>query len=410
MNKKMPFSLMVMVIFFMTGSLIGAGILGLPIKTGMAGLFPSLIGTLVISFAMFITALILMQEAVKTRRETFHYPSMYQQYFGSAGKWAATIANLIILYGSLVVYLSGATAIIIRIANIHIPRELIILLFFLPLTAVTIANPRRLLRFNALFVVLLIVSFIVIVLMGEQFINTQRFTRSDWGMLPSALPIIVMAAYFHNVIPTASKQLGWNIKWIFIAILVTTIIGLVMNSLWIQVGIGTLPLLGNNGIIHALNNNLPATVPLGQAIKTPLFVPFSLLFAFLAIITSYLSFGNATLDFIDDLMINYFKVKNKALAITVAFSPPLAIAIFCPNIFLKALDFVGGIGVVILFGILPCIIILKNKGFLLKRLLLILVLLLFIAILLFKVQQNLNLSKIRPGVEYWTNFRFFSHK
>ena len=400
---------MVMVVFFATGSLIGAGILGLPIKTGMAGLFPSWIGTLVISFAMFITALILMQEAVKRHKETFHYPSMYQEYFGPAGKWVATIANLVILYGSLVVYLSGATAIIIRVINIQIPREIIILLFFLPLTAITIANPKKLLRFNALFVVLLIVSFVVIVFMGEKFVDTARFARSDWGMFTSALPIIVMATYFHNVIPTISRQLDWNVRWIFIAILITTVIGLIMNAIWIQIGIGVLPLQGNNGIIPALNSNLPATVPLGQAIKTPLFIPLSLLFALLAIVTSYLSFGNATLDFIDDIIVNYFKTKNRALTVAIAFLPPLAITIFWPNIFLNALDFVGGVGVVILFGILPCVIMLKNRSLLLKRFLIIPVLFLFVAILLFKVQQNLNLSKIKPGVEYWTNFRYHSH-
>ncbi|MDD3987563.1 MAG: aromatic amino acid transport family protein [Candidatus Omnitrophota bacterium] len=409
MNKKMPVSFMIMVVFFMTGSLIGAGILGLPIKTGMAGLFPSLIGTLIVSLAMFVTALVLMKEAVKTRKETFHYPSMYQAYFGSIGKWIATIANLVILYGSLVVYLSGATAIIIRVITIQIPREIIILLFFLPLTAITITNPKKLFKFNALFVVLLIVSFAALVLMGEKFVDTRRFMHSDWGMFAPALPIIVMAAYFHNVIPTVSKQLDWNVKWIFTVIFITSVIGLIMNSLWIQVGIGALPLTGNNGIVHALNNNLPATVPLGQAIKAPLFIPFSLLFALLAIITSYLSFGNATLDFIDDMMANYFKVKNRVLVLVIAFLPPLAVTVFWPNIFLKALDFVGGIGVVILFGILPCIIVLINKG-IFKRLLIIPVLLLFFFILLFKFQQNFNLSKISPGIEYWTNFRYHSHK
>ncbi|MDD5281989.1 MAG: aromatic amino acid transport family protein [Candidatus Omnitrophica bacterium] len=410
MNKRTSFPLMVMVICFITGNLIGAGILGLPIKTGMAGLLPSLAGILVISCAMFITAFILAKESTATHQEVFHYPSMYQKYFGSIGKWGATIANLIILYGSLLVYITGATAIIIRFANIHISRELIILLFFLPVTAITIAKPKSLLRCNALFVGLLLISFVVIVVMGEKHVDPQRYWRMDWTMLPAALPIIIMAANFHNIIPTVCKQLDWNFKKILIAIFSGTVIGFIMNGLWVQVGIGVLPFSGSNGIVHALDNNLPATLPLSQAIKTPFFVPVSVIFSLLAIITSYISFGNTTIEFVDDLMINHFKIRNKALTIAAAFIPPLVIAIVYPNIFLCALDFVGGIGVVILFGIFPCVIGLKLKGPLFRRLVFFIpVFILFTAILLFKVQQELGMSRIKPRVEYWTNFRFFSY-
>lgn len=400
-----------MVTCFITGNLIGAGILGLPIKTGPAGLLPSLVGTFAISCAMFLTAFILGKEAVRTHQEVFHYPSMYRQYFGPCGQWIATLANLIILYGSLVVYITGATAIIVRFTNIHISRELVILLFFLPVTAITIANPRALLKCNALFVGLLLLSFIAIVLMGERYVVPQRFQHVDWAMLPAALPIIVMAANFHNIIPTVCKHLDWNFKRVFLAISIGTLIGFIMNSLWIQVGIGVLPLSGNNGITNALSNNLPATVPLAQAIKIRLFYPLSLFFALMAIITSYLSFGNTTMDFIDDITVNFIKLKDRRLTMALSFMPPLVIALIYPNIFLSALDFVGGIGVVMLFGIFPCIIGLKQEGrFLFRRLLFILpVFILFVSILLFKAQQVAGLSRFKPGVEYWTNFRFFSH-
>ncbi|MDD5771329.1 MAG: aromatic amino acid transport family protein [Candidatus Omnitrophica bacterium] len=410
-DKNTPVFLMVMVICFITGNLIGAGILGLPIKTGMAGLLPSLVGVFLVSCAMFFTAFILAKESVGTRQEVFHYPSLYQKYFGSLGKWAATAANLVILYGSLLVYITGATAIIIMFVKVNIPRELIILLFFLPVTAITIANPKSLLKCNTFFVVLLLISFALIVFMGEGHINSQRFLRRDWAMLPAALPIIVMAANFHSIIPTVCKHLDWDLKRIFIVIFFATVIGFIMNALWIEVGIGVLPLSGNNGIANALENNLPATVPLAHAVNVPLFLPVSVIFALVAIITSYISFGNTTIDFIDDLMTNHFKFKSRALTIAFAFIPPLAVALIYPNVFLSALDFVGGIGVVILFGIFPCIISLRWRGgFFKKAVFIIPALVLFIGILLFKGQQEAGMSKIKPGVEYWTNFRFFSHR
>ncbi len=409
-DKKSPFSLIVMVTCFITGNLIGAGILGLPIKTGVAGFIPSLAGTLMVSCAMFLTAVILAGESVSTRQEVFHYPSMYRRYFGSFGKWAATAANLVILYGSLLVYVTGATAIIMDFFHVGISRELVILLFFIPVTAVTIANPKALLKFNTFFVILLVISFAALVAIGEKYVDPQRLARADWAMLPAALPIIVMAANFHSIIPTVCKQLNWNFREIIIAIFAGTLIGFIMNSIWIQAGIGVLPLSGKGGILYALDNNLPATVPLAQAIKTHLFTPVSIVFALVAIITSYISFGNTTMDFIDDIMTNHIKVRNRALTVALAFLPPLIIALVYPNIFLNALDFVGGIGVVILFGIFPCVIAFKKKGrFFQKVFLLVPVIVFFIAILLFKAIQESGGSRLKPEVEYWTNFRFFSH-
>ncbi len=409
MNKKSPFSLILMVTCFITGNLIGAGILGLPIKTGLAGFIPSVTGIVLVGCAMFFTAMVLAGESVSTHQEVFHYPSMYRQYFGPFGKWAATVANLVILYGSLLVYVTGATAIILDFSRIPLSREIVILLFFIPVTALTIINPRSLLKFNTFFVLLLLVAFVGLVAMGERCVLPQRLVRADWPMLPAALPIIVMAANFHSIIPTVCKQLNWNFREITVSILAGTVVGLIMNSIWIQTGIGVLPLSGEGSITYALDNNLPATVPLAKAINIHLFTPVSIVFALVAIVTSYISFGNTTIDFVNDIMTNHFKVKNRWMVIALSFLPPLVIALVYPNIFLNALDFVGGVGVVILFGVFPCVIGLKKRGPLFKKFFLIIpVLVLFLAILFFKVRQEAGLSRFKPGVEYWTNFRFFS--
>ena len=45
-----------------------------------------------------------------------------------------------------------------------------------------------------------------------------------------------------------------------------------------------------------------------------------------------------------------------------AFLPPALIALLYPAIFLKALDVAGGIGIVTLFGILPCMIAVCKKS------------------------------------------------
>jgi len=49
-------------------------------------------------------------------------------------------------------------------------------------------------------------------------------------------------------------------------------------------------------------------------------------------------------------------ILHKLLVVIITFLPPVIISVFFPNIFLKAIGIVGGIGIAILFGILPSIV------------------------------------------------------
>ena len=54
-------------------------------------------------------------------------------------------------------------------------------------------------------------------------------------------------------------------------------------------------------------------------------------------------------DFSKDILENSLNIYNKWLVFVVAFIPPLIVAYFFADIFLKALSIVGGIGIVLLF-------------------------------------------------------------
>jgi len=243
--------------------------------------------------------------------------------------------------------------------------------------------------------------------MGEKYVDVSRLTYKNWKLFPTALPIMITAASFHNVIPTIYRKLNWNSKNILLSIILGVTIGYFMNAIWIQVGLGVLPLEGENGILYALHNSLPSIIPLAKAIKTPIFMKASLIFALIAIITSYLSGGQALMDFVDDFTSGYLKKRNRILMVSLAFLPPLIITILYPAIFLQALDFVGGIGIVMLFGIGPSVIALIRLKSVPKRILLVVpILLLFVAILVFKIRQEAGHSLIKPQIDYWTDFTF----
>ncbi|OGV54007.1 MAG: hypothetical protein A2X49_12490, partial [Lentisphaerae bacterium GWF2_52_8] len=386
--------------FLVTGNLIGAGILGLPINTGLAGFAPSVISLIVVCGAMLFTAFVIGEEACGARQDTFNLPSLYEKYLGSWGKWIATSANLLILYCLLTAYISGCALILSNIFANIIPQKLTMILAAAIMTGITIGGMELVKRCNALLMFLMWASFGLIVFLAEKEIVLGRYLHSNWADLPATVPIIVTAFHFHNIIPSICRDMKWDIKAVFKAMLAGMIIGFLMNFIWIQVGIGALPLDGDISIMNSFSKNEPATIPMAAMLGSKLFTASAIAFAIIAIATSYFANGTGLMGFLEDLFVNSLKIgRNKILIIAAAFVPPVAVALSYPEIFLKAINIAGGFGIVTLFGILPSIISLKKarspgrKGFALAMLGL------FILFLLFEAAQEFGCFYIPSGTE-----------
>ncbi len=389
--------------FLVLGNLIGAGILALPINTGLAGLWPSLAGMAVLGGAMFWSALILGREAVTVRAANFNYPSLYQRYLGRLGKWVAILANMLILYGLLVAYLTGGAAIIGQLLNVpEVWRGLLMPGLFVVVTALALLNSRLFLRYNALIMVVMLAAFALILALAWRRVDPAHFAWKDWAYLPAAAPIIITAFHFHNVIPNVCVSLDWNFGRIWKVMLAGMLLGFLMNAAWIMAGLGVLPLDASaNGILSAFHANLPATVPMSRILNSRFFTLFGMIFALLAIITSYLANGLGLMGFVRDMLENHCRVRSRTANVAVTFGPPLVIAMVYPDIFLKALNIVGGVGIVVLFGILPAVIFIKKSTAPLVKMAGWLLFLLFAACLMCEIGQETGRLQLRPHMEYW---------
>jgi len=161
---------------------------------------------------------------------------------------------------------------------------------------------------------------------------------------------------------------------------------------------------GNDSIFYAFMNNLPATIPMARALSEPLFMAVSLVFAILAIITSYVAVGTGLMGFMCDLTKPIIPFRNRLTDACLAFGPPLVVTLIYPNLFLNALNVAGGVGVAIAFGILPSIILIKvSKGHTWKKIVGICLLVFFSTALIFELAQEFGMLKINPSVEHWTS-------
>lgn len=402
MKSKSSIVLTLTVALLVTGSLIGAGILALPIKTGLAGFVPSLVGMVVICAAMLFTAVVLAREATESRDPDFHYATMYQKYLGAFGKWVAIFANLIVLYGLLTAYLTGATTVISKSLGLGDTSGWIMLAFFALMVALLLAGIHAVRKSNAVFMVIMWGAFALIAFLAVGFVEKGNLAYADWTFLPAAIPIVVTAFYFHNIIPSCCQVLRWDYRSVRLTLVAGIAIGLVMYTAWIYVAIGALPLSGGpDSLDYAFRHDYPATIPLAGKIDSPLFALGSLAFALFAIATSFLACGTGLLAFIRDLSVNHLHVRGRSLIVLFSFGPPLAIGLIYPDIFLKALDVVGGVGIVVLFGILPSLIAALRARRTVSRLVCLLIGLLFAGFLALEIMRESGLLRIAPGVEHW---------
>ncbi|MBN2139382.1 MAG: tryptophan/tyrosine permease [Desulfovibrionaceae bacterium] len=386
--------------FVVTGNLIGAGILALPIKTGLAGLAPSILAMVGVWALMLSTALILANQKSLTQGKNADLPTFFEEQLGHAGKWAAVIGNMVLLYGIMVAYLSGGSAILESVLGNHVPRPLLIVAFFIPVTTVALFGMTVIRRGNAVLVLAMWLAFGTLVAMGLEHMDPARLAHVDWGFLPAALPIMVTSFHFHNIIPSLCRSMDFDQRSIRRAIVLGTLIGLAMNTVWVLVAMGAIPVdgLGDRTLTYAFEHDLPATVPMAGMIGSGVFSAAALVFAFVAISTSYMTNGLALSSFLGDL-VRLPGTKGRISAACLSFLPPLCVTVIDPDLFLKALDLVGGVGINLIFGILPGVVAFKQARGRARPAALVLILA-FGLLLAFELGQETGLLR-NPSVGHW---------
>jgi len=340
--------------------MIGSGLLALPVVLGMAGLVPSIIGLITVWLFMTFTAFVIAGKVAEKREESFDIPSFYAEYLGNKGKWIAILANVLVLYGLLVAYLAGATSILYTsVFQEALPAPVLMLSFFVLVTAFNIFGINIVRRGNVIFMVLLFVSFVYLSVKAGGNVRASNYGHLHWIYLLVALPVLVNSFNCHNMIPIVCRSLDYKIRTVRFTIFGGIAIGFLLNIVWSIVAIGALEYLGPYSISYSFEHNLPVTVSLSKEIHSSVFLIMAIVFGLLAISTSYITVGAALSSFIRDLQDSYFSNQDYLLSVTLAFVPPLIVAYTFPHVFIEAQHFIGGFGIAVLFGVLPGIVSVK---------------------------------------------------
>ncbi|GAI14239.1 unnamed protein product, partial [marine sediment metagenome] len=88
------------------GTVIGAGIFGLPYAFAKVGYIPGLFYLLVFAVVFLITNLCYGEVVLRTKDE-LEMPGYVQRYLGKWGKWLIAISLILGIYGALIAYVIG---------------------------------------------------------------------------------------------------------------------------------------------------------------------------------------------------------------------------------------------------------------------------------------------------------------
>lgn len=348
----------------LAGSCIGAGMLGLPIMTGLSGFVPSLVVFFLAWAFMSLTALLLV-EASGHYTKRINLITLVGKTLGKMGKIACWILYLFLFYSLLLAYIAGIGAlsnkILTQFFHLSLPDWGASLFFVLLFGWVVYQGTRPVDLWNRVLMVGKIATFLVLVFVGSFYIDSQLLLRSAPKYAIFALPILVISFGFHNMIPSLIDYLGGSQKRARSAILLGGLFALVIYLVWQVLVLGILPLEGESGILATLHEGGEAAQAIVGVLGSSTVSYAVTLLAFFAILTSFLAQSLGLSHFLADGFNVSPKKKDQFWLVVFTLVPPLFLAILYPNIFLQALNFAGGICAVILFGIMPVLMVWKER-------------------------------------------------
>lgn len=337
MNKTVGSTLLV------AGTMIGAGMLAMPLTSAGIGFGFTLVLLLGLWALLTFTALLFV-ELYQTAESDAGIGTLAEQYFGKAGRIIATAVLIIFLYALIAAYISGGGSLLKDLLPESFGDKVSILLFTVIFGSFIVIGTHSVDKINrVLFFVMLAAFAVVLSLMlpAIKFDNLMA-TPIDNALIISASPVFFTAFGFHGSIPSLNKYLDGNVKALRISILVGSAITLCAYILW---QMSTHGLLTQNEFLQILKED----ATLNGLVKATLAITGSnmiagavKLFSTLALVTSFLGVGLGLLECIEDLLKRSFNISAGRISLgLMTFIPPLVFALFYPEGFILALGYAG---------------------------------------------------------------------
>ena len=337
MNKTVGSTLLV------AGTMIGAGMLAMPLTSAGIGFGFTLVLLLGL-WALLTFSALLFVELYQTAESDAGIGTLAEQYFGKAGRIIATAVLIIFLYALIAAYISGGGSLLKDLLPESFGDKVSILLFTVIFGSFIVIGTHSVDKINRVLFFVMLAAFAVVLslMLPEIKFDNLMATPIDNALIISASPVFFTAFGFHGSIPSLNKYLDGNVKALRISILAGSAITLCAYILW---QMSTHGLLTQNEFLQILKED----ATLNGLVKATLAITGSnmiagavKLFSTLALVTSFLGVGLGLLECIEDLLKRSFNISAGRISLgLMTFIPPLVFALFYPEGFILALGYAG---------------------------------------------------------------------
>lgn len=352
------------------GTTVGAGILALPAVTLPSGVIPSTVLLIAVWLYALVSGLLIAEVSLSAMRslgrESLGLLPMIESTLGLAGARIAGGAYLFLHYALLVAYIAQGGEILVSASEQlfdvqNVPAWVGTTSFTLVFGGIMYFGRERLVeKLNSAFVAIVIASFLGLLLFGFGQVKGAGLLFQNWSALPNAVPVMLVALFYHNVIPVVALQLEGDARLIRSSIFVGSAIPLIMFLAWNAVVLGSV----SPALVQGISNGRTVFDPL-QILRDNgtgewLGVLVSV-FSEFAIVTSFIGFVYGLLDLFKSIS---FVAPNE-LSLRKAYSlilfPPMSMSALNPSIFFTAIDYAGTFSISVLGGIIPALMSWKQR-------------------------------------------------
>ncbi|HIK05836.1 MAG TPA: tyrosine transporter [Trichormus sp. M33_DOE_039] len=350
------------------GTTVGAGILALPAVTLPSGIVPSTVLLIVVWLYALVSGLLIAEVSLNTMRSEGRLSvgllAMVENTLGKLGARIAGSAYLFLHYALLVAYVAQGGEILIsaltKVSGIshHWPGWVGTTTFTLVFGGIMYWGREQFIeKLNSAFVAIVLVAFLGLLLLGTGQIKSVQFLFQDWSALGSAVSVMLVALFYHNIVPVVVTQLEGDSRKIRQSIIMGSAIPLVMFLAWNVVILGSV----SPEMVQTQNNFDPLQILRAGGAGEWLGLLVSI-FSEFAIVTSFIGFVYGLVDFFQDVaLIRQIGLDQRLPLYSLILLPPMSLGAVNPNIFLTALDVAGTFSISVLGGIIPALMTWKQR-------------------------------------------------
>jgi tyrosine-specific transport protein len=347
-------------ILLIVGTSSGAGMRALTIVTAGSGFFASSLMLFACWVFMTFSAFLILEVNLWFPSRS-NLISMARATLGMPGVAMVWGSYILLLYALLAAYISGGSALFHDLLGWvgwrTAPDEVSSILFVLVFGYLVYRGIQPVDYVNRALMAVKMTSLFLLILLTVPHLHGNYLTEGNPKLVISTVTVMVTSFGFATIIPSLRSYFNDDVNKLRRAILIGSLIPFVCYFLWDLSILGSVPREGEEGLFAILQrggSTTELTHSLNYYFHNTSINFFSHLFTVICILTSFLGVSLGLSDFLSDgLAIQKSQTGNKIICL-LTFLPPLAIVLFYPSIFVKALNY-AGLCAVILMALLPAL-------------------------------------------------------